>query len=417
MHAAIFSSEPPENACARIRIRDVLQNLQPAASYTWAGIIDSDTLDSALAQSISSSDVAIVQRSFPRRSTLKTLDALLFKSNKPVIYETDDLLTELPLSHPEHALYAEYRNSILSFIANCDALIVSTTKLRDHYRSLNPNTYFFPNSLNRTLWFRPISRRAAQIRRQITIGFCGSHTHQPDLEVVEEALKRVATTFGERVRFSFFGCITKPLQNLGNVDFHEGFVKYSQYPDLLRSLDFDIGLAPLVDNDFNAKKSSIKYLEYAASGIAGIYSDVTPYSDTVKHGETGMLVENSVDTWYATICRLIADQESRIRIATAAHDDVWSRFSLDINANHWLTIVEEIVSNHKDRASCGEDPARAIAKNMWAQTINYERMIASMEGKLAKARDSAQHVTAHPFGRVLSAARTLWRRGVEANDG
>jgi len=43
---------------------------------------------------------------------------------------------------------------------------------------------------------------------------------------------------------------------------------------------FDIGVAPLVDSEFNRLKSDIKLLEYLALGIAPVMSNLDPYSDS-----------------------------------------------------------------------------------------------------------------------------------------
>ncbi|MFW6311524.1 MAG: hypothetical protein ACOC1K_04740 [Nanoarchaeota archaeon] len=47
----------------------------------------------------------------------------------------------------------------------------------------------------------------------------------------------------------------------------------------MKSLNIDIGLAPLLDHDFNNSKSNIKALEYTAAGIPGIYSKMKPYEN------------------------------------------------------------------------------------------------------------------------------------------
>ena len=60
-----------------------------------------------------------------------------------------------------------------------------------------------------------------------------------------------------------------------------------------RASAWDVAVAPLHDTAFNRCKSDLKFLEYAALGLPGIYSDVVPYKHAVRHEETGLLTENT----------------------------------------------------------------------------------------------------------------------------
>src|SRR5262249_58233502 len=61
----------------------------------------------------------------------------------------------------------------------------------------------------------------------------------------------------------------------------------AEYLSFLRGLD--VGLAPLLPSDFNRARSDLKYLEYAAHGVAGVYADLEPFRGSVRDGETGLL--------------------------------------------------------------------------------------------------------------------------------
>ena len=62
------------------------------------------------------------------------------------------------------------------------------------------------------------------------------------------------------------------------IEFHQ-WQPVFEYPQYVKNLDVDFGIAPLEDNVFNACKSNIKMLEYTACGIPGVYSNVEPYWD------------------------------------------------------------------------------------------------------------------------------------------
>lgn len=409
MHIAILSPDSPETVYARVRLSDVLRLLQPAISFTWteAGKEPLHPRDAEVI--LRDADVVVVQRSFPHPNTMDFMQAILFDTGKPVIYETDDLLTNLPPLHPAFANSEKYRHLMMACIANCDAIITSTVALKDQYTELNPRGYVFGNALDESLWYQPAPyHTAVGSDRTLNIGFCGSSTHVPDLACIEEALERIHTRYRDRVRFSFFGCITDRLKRLPNVVYQEGFLSYAEYPALLRSLQFDIGLAPLEDNIFNSCKSNIKYLEYAACGIPGVYSNVTPYSASVVYGKTGMLPDNSPDAWYDAISSLIENRALANEITVAAHEDVWSRFSMRVNAKDWLSTVEEIVAIHQDNLSAPLGNRTALARSMWEQAVDYERRLAKMDTSLKQIRSELAWLENRPLMRALRAAKSIF---------
>ena len=407
MRVAILSSESPENACARVRLSDVLKQLAPTVSFTWSGIPRSQASPHEVKQEIREADVVVIQRSFPRFETMELMQWVLFESGKPVVYEIDDQLTALPEQHPQYGTYQRYRHLIASCIANCDAVITSTPVLKDFFTPLNPRGYVYPNTLNESIWYCPLAISGTQsVWSPVTIGFAGSFTHAADLTCVEEALERIRAKFGERVRFMFYDCITDRLKQLPGLIHQTGFLPYSEYPALLRSLKLDIGLAPLEDSPFNACKSNIKYLEYAACGIPGVYSNLPPYRDSVRQGVTGLLVENTPQSWFDAIATLVENAMIANEIASAAFDDVWDRFPMHKQAPHWLKLMENIVSQYP----CPVQPGEGIARAMWEQAVAYEQHLAETKSQLNRAIDQIHWLESRPLLRIYHALKNGLRR-------
>jgi glycosyltransferase involved in cell wall biosynthesis len=95
---------------------------------------------------------------------------------------------------------------------------------------------------------------------------------------------------------------------------------YPRYVPWLRQImaEMDLAVAPLVDDAFNAAKSDLKFLEYAAGGLATVASDVPAYRDSISHGETGLLARNTCDDWTANLRQLLSDAQTRQRLADNA---------------------------------------------------------------------------------------------------
>ena len=400
MRICVLSSEPRHNACARLRLADILPHIGKPVDLDWFNIelalVDIDRVCAAIGEA----DVIIIQRSFPRQETMALLEDMIITASKPLIYETDDLLTALPDSHPEAAVYARHTPIITALMVNCDIVVVSTPALQKTYLELYDDVAVFPNTLDRSLWYMPFVERRTNndTGRPIRIGFCGSHTHLPDLQAIEPALLRVVERFGDRVNLCFVGCVTEPLKRLPGTSFSGNFVHYADYPRLIRSLDLDIGLAPLCDTNFNSHKSHVKYLEYAACGIPGIYSQLTAYANTVVHRQTGLLVPQDSDAWYEAIATFIEDRELANRIASNAYQDVWSRFAADMAASEWNGILERADLRFHMRSSSHSRTRRQLALAMWRQMRTYEHKLAS------------NNTTRHDDTSQMPNVHTAWRR-------
>jgi tetratricopeptide (TPR) repeat protein len=112
----------------------------------------------------------------------------------------------------------------------------------------------------------------------------------------------------------------KPFFQLPPERYH--FVPFGSFTDYLKFLPaLDIGIAPLVPSEYNRCRSDVKFIEYAAHGVVGIYSDLEPYRDTVVHGKTGFLYKTPQDL-IRRLDALASDAGLRQRVRQEAYDYV-----------------------------------------------------------------------------------------------
>ncbi len=162
--------------------------------------------------------------------------------------------------------------------------------------------------------------------RPLTVGFLGSAFKDDDLAPAVRAILRLLDE-GSPLHFEFLGFLPAALAGRPEVSHVPWRLDYAEYRRTLAALDWDIGLAPLRDLEFNRGKNNAKYREYAAAGIAGIYSDAEIYRTTVVHRETGLVVPaESEQAWYEAILELAADAGLRGSIRRNAFADVRANY-------------------------------------------------------------------------------------------
>jgi glycosyltransferase involved in cell wall biosynthesis len=86
---------------------------------------------------------------------------------------------------------------------------------------------------------------------------------------------------------------------------------WTDYLAYTASARYAVGLAPCFDSDFNRARSHSKLFDITRLGAAGIYSNLTPYAEKVRHGETGLLCDNTPEHWVAAIQRLLNEPSLR----------------------------------------------------------------------------------------------------------
>ena len=114
--------------------------------------------------------------------------------------------------------------------------------------------------------------------------------------------------------------------------------------DYYKAVDFDIAIAPLADVPFNRAKSHLKALDAAARGIPIIATDMEPYRDFVRDGETGYLVSSEAE-WVKRLTDLIHDEAARAEMGAAAFE-VAKGYTMQGNWQLWEAAYEAAAGGH-----------------------------------------------------------------------
>ena len=338
--AAVYSLDAPQEACARIRLLSHFDALNGSIKANW-GVISDGVKCTTNLDMIDQADIIVIQRFYPRKGTVPYIEKML-SSGKPVIYEVDDLLLDLPADNHLKFWAGETVDLFPWLLPRVTAITVSTPLLAEEFPVFNPSVHVIPNLADTEL-FQPVVTKK---NGPVIIGFSGTVTHARDLKKIGEALFRVADRYGDKVAFSFMGLSASEFSSLPGFRFLDFERDYASYGKALSSSGIDIALVPLQDNRFNRCKSNIKWLEYSACGIAGVYADLPPYNTSIRHGVSGVLVDDDPDKWFQAICLLIDHPELRRRIANQAKTEVLSHHSLKSGSQVLYTLYESMVGEN-----------------------------------------------------------------------
>lgn len=327
--------------------------------------------DEVSEQVIADSDLVIVQRTYP--SLIENYQNVIKYArlqNKPVIFEIDDYLFDLPEDHPDRksGAYVADLLPMLGALSEADFVTVPTDVLKDKLDPFNPNILVISNYIDDKLWQLNEEITRTDIDDPLVIGYMGSYTHRADLESIVPALVRLAEQYKDRVKFKIWG-VELPTELLGLKNFEYSPTissVYTEFANQFKSEKVDIFIAPLLSNEFNRAKSHLKYLEYGSMQVPGVFSNLEPYSAIVVDGTNGLLATTQ-DEWYEKLSMLIEDPNLRKKVGISTFEDVMSNWTVSKNSDRLLEIYKSLKSDGTGQKRSNSQLIGAVAVQVSSQ--------------------------------------------------
>lgn len=337
-------------ATSYIRLLSIFNSISLDDSY-FPYIIDKDDINNVINDLNNENflaDVIIIQRDVLQESiTQKLIDYCKLFDIK-IIFEIDDDLINISTSHPEYDFYIKKVEMIKFILRNSDEVVVSTEALKNKLLPYNKNISVIQNTLIE--FWKENGNYHQEDENSIKIGYMGTVTHANDLKLVKDSIVNVKNFYKNQninVEFEMIGGTDEHWEGITKIETPKDKEEYPYFVKWLKQVvNWDIAIAPLEDNNINKSKSLIKYLEYSALGVPGIYSPVGPYKEHIINNENGILVnDNSVNSWTESLKKLIEDETLRRTIRQNSKKDIENNFSMESSINHWKRVLNRLSRN------------------------------------------------------------------------
>lgn len=202
-----------------------------------------------------------------------------------------------------------------NIIKDVDNMIVTTDRLaeefdkrREHHRD---SITVIPNMISKDYKHPKLNHKG------VNIGYFGGASHMRDLNETQ-CVEAVAKLM-HKYRDVTFKTVNMPIAEyipVKRYTYDTGARGTPWITKIFPTLELDIALIPLLDNDFNMCKSDIKWQEATQAGATTIVSNVPPYTDI--DDDACVKVNNDYDDWYNAIEELILDKKRRQEIQKIA---------------------------------------------------------------------------------------------------
>ena len=291
----------------------------------------------------------IVQRTaYDNEAYAEQLFNNLQAAGVPLVVDTDDAFNVIDPVHPEHAEQSERIAALDYLISKADRVWLSVPKLKTHLPKPKGAMVIMRNSLDSRLWqpAEPKPQLNPESTAPLQLLYMGTVTHDADLAMILPALKSLAN----KTPGSFVLSVVGVSSDLPDEPWIKRLYQQSSaiYPNFvnwyLKQGPFDVGLSPLVDNEFNRCKSDIKCLDYLAAEIMPLVSDAEPYK---PHELSPYIirVSNNREAWQKKLEELVMNagdlRRQKMEVMAKAQQYLWQERSVDTTAKK---ILEELRS-------------------------------------------------------------------------
>lgn len=200
-----------------------------------------------------------------------------------IIYDLDDRITDIPEFNYARKFFHNQSlfNNLITIFNLVDIVTVSTQEMKDWVNSykVKSRVIVAPNYVPKTVYKPYEYIRPKNNKPKIVWAGSGNHyseTDKGDFSVIFDLITNTADEFDW-----VFAGIRKLPSWLSSLEGKVNIIPWTPivcFPMVLKSLNGDFGVAPLIQNIFNEAKSNIKLLDYWSADLITITSKMKPYT-------------------------------------------------------------------------------------------------------------------------------------------
>lgn len=308
----------------------------------------------------------------------------------------DDDVLNLPRALVNRVQFLSWRKrAIREGFKNTDMILSSNRMLAEKYAKMIPSGRF----ATMDTIVSPESLVPMEIREDlysediVKIVFAAGANHE-DLfnELIAPILHEIIRQSGKKLSITFFGVHPDLSFVEGKIDInYVGAMSLQEYRKAIQSGGYDIGIAPLEENDFSKYKYFNKFIEYTIAGVPGIYSNVLPYTLVIKDKRNGFLADNTKEGWLKALGLAIENKSLRRDCYKNAYEYVLSHMNSDSIFDKLLKDIPEFSTSGEKKETLFIFPI--VIKFLFVRLIECTYLVADyikttgVSGTAGKIRD------------------------------
>lgn len=335
------------------------------------------------------------------------------ESGRPLVYEIDDNLLNIPSEIPglDYLREPARRAALMACLRQADVVRAYSPSLQQVLAAYNANVQLVSGPLDWSLMSS--TALPARDRTKVRLVYATGRMEDRIGQMLIEPLRQVLDAHPQ-AELTVWGPRHAALSAHPQVRSLPLIRDYDTFFARFAAEQFDIGLAPLPDDEFHRCKSNNKFREYAACGMAGVYSNMAVYNTSVTDGETGLLAANTPAAWVEAIGRLISEPELRQAIGQRARSFAAEHFNERVTDDQWMAQIAPLAAArpHAVPASRAAVTPQPLATAFGV--VKYAARLSTKVGPVLRAHgvgSMMRRITNHVagFGQVMAWEISRWR--------
>lgn len=202
--------------------------------------------------------------------------------------------------------------------------------LADYAQQFNPAAEVIPTTIDTRQHHNKI--KTAQSKEKPVIGWTGTHSTLVQLASIVPQLEALQKTFDFQLMII---CNEDPLFTTLKYK----YIQWSKASEIEDLLEFDIGIMPLRNTDWERGKCGFKALQYMALGIPVVASAVGVNQEIITDAENGYLIPpESPEEWKTKLLLLLKDERLRATTGAKGRQTVIAHYSVESNKEKYLRL-------------------------------------------------------------------------------
>jgi glycosyltransferase involved in cell wall biosynthesis len=246
------------------------------------------------------------------------IEGLTRRWNVPVIYDIDEPLF-IPYVSPRNG-----RLNVLKWISKTNSLF----QMSDHVLAVNEAIGNYAGHYARRVSIVPMAvdtdryypAPANGCTSQPRVGWVGTLTNQPNLDLVAEPLRQLEKSRGAGLRV-----IADAPMDLPGVDID--FIQWSFDQEVPLLQECQVGIVPVKPSNWSSWKFFFKLIQLMSLGLPVVATPTGSNLEIIDDGVNGFFADNQQE-WYDRLQLLIDNPDLRQSMGEAARETVKARFSL-----------------------------------------------------------------------------------------
>jgi len=270
-------------------------------------------------------------------------------SRRPLLFDFDDA-TWVSYRSPTYGALGQllkFPGKTARLIQASQHVFAGNSTLAHFASQFHSRVTLLPTTVNPDL-FAPPPRPLAP---PFAIGWVGSHSTSQYLRLITQAIIKVTKQIKVNVQI-IGGQIREEFANLDPEVCQIRQREWKLENEIEEFQRLDVGLYPLMDDDWAKGKCGFKAIQYMAAGVPCIASPVGTNREVIEDGRNGLFAESPAE-WEGAMIRLLTDLPFREKVIEEGFRTVRERYSMAVHGPRMAGVIRDVCERW-ERGSGGE---------------------------------------------------------------